>query len=67
MEGLLKRALVKFHYMREHPLISRSTSYFITIGKIHGIGQSAGNQSYSLGSSETTREKVTLNEKKFFK
>jgi len=63
MEGLLKRALVKFHYMREHPLISRSTSYLVTIGKIPEIGQSAGNQSYSLGSSETTRETVTLDEK----
>ena len=63
MEGLLIRAFLKFHYMREHPLILRSTSYFVSIGKILRIGQSARNQSYSLGSSETTRGTVTLDEK----
>lgn len=65
MEGLLKRALFKFHYMREHPLILRSTSYFVTIGKILCIGQSAGNQ-YSttpLGSSEITCETIKLSDK----
>ena len=60
MEGLLNRALLKFHYMREHPLILRSTSYFVAIGKILCIGQSAGNwcSTTTLGSSETTRETI---------
>lgn len=31
MEGLLNRALFKFHYMRKHPLILKSTYYFATI------------------------------------
>lgn len=43
MEGLVKRALIKFHYMREHPLTLKSTSYFVAIGKIFNVGQSAGN------------------------
>ena len=60
MEGLLKRALLKFHVMREHLLILRSISYYIATGKILNIGQSAGNQ---LGSSETTSETVKLNDK----
>jgi len=64
MEGLVKGAFLKLHYMREHPIILRSTSYFIAIGKILSIGQSAGNQlSDTLGSSETTREAITLNDK----
>jgi hypothetical protein len=61
MEGLVTRAFLKLHYMREHPIILRSTSYFVTIGKILSIGQSAGNQLINpLGSSETTREAITL-------
>jgi len=61
MEGLVTRALLKLHYMREHPIILRSTSYDVTIGKILSIGQSAGNQlTKELGSSETTREVITL-------
>jgi len=60
MEGLVIRAFLKLHYMREHPEILRSTSYFVTIGKILSIGQSAGNQLSKLGSSETTREAITL-------
>jgi len=61
MEGLVTRAFLKLHYMREHPIILRSTSYFVAIGKILSIGQSAGNQSINtLGSSETTREAITL-------
>ena len=61
MEGLVKRAFLKLHYMREHPIILRSTSYYVTIGKIPSIGQSAGNQLINiLGSSETTREAITL-------
>jgi hypothetical protein len=61
MEGLVTRAFLKLHYMREHPIILRSTSYYVTIGKILSIGQSAGNQLINtLGSSETTREAITL-------
>ena len=70
MEGLVIRALLKFHYMREHPfflyiyknMILKSTSYFVTIGKIFSIGQSAGNHldKYKMGSSETTRETIKL-------
>jgi hypothetical protein len=55
-----RRALLKFHYMREHPLILKSTSYFVTIGKICNIGQSAGNHYKSQVSSETTRETIKL-------
>ena len=62
-----KRAFLKLHYMREHPLMLRSTSYFVTIGKILNIGQFAGNQSSNeLGSSETTREAITLNKFKWW-
>lgn len=60
MEGLLNRALLKFYYMQEHPIILRSTSYFITIGKILYIGQSAGNL---LGPSEATCKTVKLDDK----
>ena len=61
MEGLVKGPFLKLHYMREHPLILRSTSYLVNIGKILSIGQSAGNQyNNKLGSSETTREAITL-------
>ena len=42
MEGL-KRALLKFHYMREHPILSRSTQIYILLGKILDKGQSARN------------------------
>ena len=67
MEGLVKRAFLKLHYMREHPLISRSTSYYVTIGKILNIGQSAGNQWVnSLGSSETTRVAITMDNFKWW-
>ncbi|RYE13552.1 MAG: hypothetical protein EOP34_08580 [Rickettsiales bacterium] len=64
MEGLLKRALLKFHYMREHPLTLKSTSYFVAIGKIFNVGQSAGNHQLELkGSSETTRETIKIDDK----
>lgn len=64
MEGL-KRALLKFHYMREHPILSRSTQIYILLGKILDKGQSARNFMgenegvFSIkhkGSSETTCE-----------
>jgi hypothetical protein len=64
MEGLLSRALLKLHYMREHPvtihLNSWSSFYLINFGKIQEEGQSAGN---FIGSSETTREVIKLDEK----
>ena len=67
MEGLVTRAFLKLHYMREHPIILRSTSYYVTIGKILSIGQSAGNQLINtLGSSETTREAITLDRFKWW-
>jgi hypothetical protein len=67
MEGLY-RAFLKLHYMREHPVsIFWSTVYFVSFGKIQNEGQSAGNQINNLGSSETTREAITLNNKEDFK
>jgi hypothetical protein len=66
MEGL-NRAFLKLHYMREHPVfIFWSTVYFVSFGKIQNEGQSAGNHVSNLGSSETTREAITLDDKKFF-
>ena len=66
MEGL-NRAFLKLHYMREHPvLIFWSTVYFVSFGKILNEGQSAGNHINNLGSSETTREAITLDDKKIF-
>jgi hypothetical protein len=60
MEGL-NRAFLKLHYMREHPFwIFWSIVYFVSLGKIQIIGQSAGNQLNNLGSSETTREAITF-------
>jgi len=65
MEGL-NRAFLKLHYMREHPVfILWSTVYFVSFGKNQNEGQSAGNQMNNLGSSETTREAITLDDKKF--
>jgi hypothetical protein len=67
MEGLVTRAFLKLHYMREHPIILRSTSYFVAIGKIPSIGQSAGNRVINTqGSSETTREAITLDKFKWW-
>ena len=67
MEGLVKRAFLKLHYMREHPIILRSTSYFVANGKILSLGQSAGNQLINtLSSSETTREAITLDRFKWW-
>lgn len=68
MEGLVSRALLKFHYMREHPfflyvykeIMLKSTSYFVTIGKIFNMGQSAGNLYNKQGSSETKRETIKI-------
>ena len=60
MEGL-NRALLKLHYMREHPMITLwSAHYFVIIGKIHSMGQSAGNLIKLGSSSETTCEAITL-------
>jgi hypothetical protein len=64
MEGL-NRALLKFHYMREHPILSKSTQIYILLGKILDKGQFARNfmgqneEGLSIkhkGSSETTCE-----------
>lgn len=69
MEGLVTRALVKFHYMQKHPLTLKSTSYrffllnikkSVTIGKIFNVGQSAGSLHNIQGSSETTRETIKI-------
>jgi hypothetical protein len=60
MEGLVKRALVKFHYMREHPALNSWSSVYLNFGKIQEEGKSAGN---IKGSSETTRETIYINEK----
>ena len=64
MEGLLNRALLKLHYMREHPVLnSWSSVYLIDFGKIQEEGQSAGNFIKYGGSSETTREAININNK----
>ena len=64
MEGLLKRALLKLHYMREHPVLnSWSSVYLIDFGKIQEEGQSAGNFINYEGSSETTCEAININDK----
>ena len=64
MEGLVTGALLKFHYMRGHPLTLKSTSYFVAIGKIFNVGQSAGNHQLELkGSSETTRVTIKIDDK----
>ena len=60
MEGLVTGALLKFHYMRGHPLTLKSTSYFVAIGKIFNVGQSAGNLYNIHGSSETIRETIKI-------
>jgi len=66
MEGL-NRAFLKLHYMREHLVfIFWSTAYFTSFGKTQNEGQSAGNHVSNLGSSETTCEAITLDDKIFF-
>lgn len=63
MEGLLNRALLKFHYMREYSVInSWSSFHFLIFGKIQEKEQSAGNF-LKKGSPETTRETIILNDK----
>jgi hypothetical protein len=65
MEGWFNWALLKFHYMREHPVLnSWSSVYFIDFGKIQEEGQSAGNfVENNKGSSETTCETININNK----
>lgn len=64
MEGLLSRALLKLHYMREHPVMNFwSSVHLMSFGKIQEEGQSAGNFGYIEGSSETTCEAIKLDEK----
>jgi len=67
MEGFLDRALVKLHYMREHPVINSWSSVMAAsppnFGKIQEEGQSAGNFILNKGSSETTCEAIKINER----
>jgi hypothetical protein len=72
MEGWLKRALLKLHYMREYPVMnSWSSVHLMNFGKTQEEGQFAGNfvgsdeeaSSSQKGSSETTREAIKLDEK----
>lgn len=65
MEGFLDRALVKLHYMREHPVINSWSSVMAlpNFGKIQEEGQSAGNFILNKGSSETTCEAIKINER----
>jgi len=62
MEGF-SRAFFKFHYMREHPVLSLGPLKFSLFGKIQDEGQSAGNSIRS--SSETTCEAFMLKESLF--
>jgi hypothetical protein len=63
MEGLLIRALLKLHYMREHPVLNSWSSVPLeNFGKIQEEGQSAGNFVLDKGSSETTCEAIKLND-----
>ena len=67
MEGLLNRAFLKFHYMREHPAsLLGPLSRYILFGKIQEQGQFAGNLINNIGSSETTRVIFVLKDS-FFK
>jgi hypothetical protein len=74
MEGWFYWALLKLHYMREHPvLILGPLKRYFLLGKIQEEGQSAGNflryQSTLgkyIGSSETRREEFILKDN-FFK
>ena len=64
-----KRAFLKFHYVRECPILSIGPlkSYFL-LGKIQYKGQPAGNTDAFLenrGSSETTREAYILKDNLF--
>lgn len=59
MEGLF-RALLKFHYMREHLKTIWSTQELFLLGKIQMVRQSAGNHNI-VGSSETTCETLRNN------
>nr|YP_009059710.1 LAGLIDADG/HNH endonuclease [Parasitella parasitica]AIO05760.1 LAGLIDADG/HNH endonuclease [Parasitella parasitica] len=60
MEGLF-RALLKFHYMREHLKTIWSIQVLFLLGKIQMVRQSAGNHNI-VGSSETTCETLRNND-----
>ena len=62
MEGLVNRALFKFYYMREYPVLNSWSSVYLNFGKIQEEGKSAGNFE-PKDSSETTRKTVYINEK----
>ena len=63
MEGFFKRAFLKLHYMRKHPVISLGPLKSILFGKIQDEGQSAGN--FNKSSSETTCEAYILKDDLF--
>jgi hypothetical protein len=69
MEGLLTRAFLKLHYMREHPVLSLGPLKYNLFGKIQDQGQSAGNlfvrKLSNLSSSETTCEAFVLKDSLF--
>lgn len=66
MEGFLSRAFLKFHYMREHPVLSLGPLKYTLFGKIQDEGQFAGNLFNSnWSSSETTRETFVLKDDLF--
>ena len=57
---LFKRALFKFHYMRECPVLNSWSSVIFNFGKTQEEGKFAGN---FIGSSETIREAIYINDK----
>lgn len=63
MEGLLSRALLKLHYMRERPIINSWSSVYLNFGKIQEKGKSAGNFKVIKDSSETTCEAIIIDDK----
>lgn len=67
MEGWCNRALLKLHYMPEHPtLVLGPLKRYFLLGKTQEQGQSAGNSiNRDLGSSETTREAFLLKDNVF--
>lgn len=66
LNRILKRAFLKLHYVREHPVLSIGPlkSYFL-LGKIQYKGKPAGNMVFNYGSSETTREAYILKDNLF--
>ena len=66
MEGFLKRAFLKFHYMRGHLALSLDPLIKLILGKIQEQRQFAGScNNCNTISSETTREIFSLNNNLF--